>query len=419
MSYREQTRGIMGMHGRGEKIPAHRFLFATGIENSYPTITGKNGESIRRDELESTGFYQHWREDLELLRDLKVEYLRYGPQYYRAHLGDGRYDWEFTDLSFGRLKEIGVVPIADLCHFGLPDWIGSYQNPDWPDLFASFARAFAQRYPWVRLITPVNEIFVNATFSAQRGWWNDRLKDDRSFVTALKHMCKANLRAEEEILQVQPNAIFIQSEATACYHERTREAGRRASIENEKRFLSFDLSYGHHVNSDMYEYLFDNGMSRQEYHWFLEHGDGMRPHCVMGSDYYGGNEHWVAVEGPMKSAGPVLGYAVLARQYFDRYHLPLMLTETNTMDPQTAPDWLHHQWACIRELRRIAIPVMGFTWYSLLDQVDWDVALREVNGKENPVGLYDLNRQPHPIRNAYRDLIAEWRDQMPMDVQYG
>jgi beta-glucosidase/6-phospho-beta-glucosidase/beta-galactosidase len=395
------------------------FMFATGIENSYPVVTGKKGENVRRDELESTGFYRRWREDFELLAELGVEYLRYGPQYYRVHTGDGRYDWGFADETFARLKELNVTPIADLCHFGLPDWIGDFQNPDWPELFAAYASAFASRFPWVRLMTPVNEIFVNSTFSALHGWWNERLKSDRAFVTALRHMCKATLRAEEEILKVQPEAIFIQSEATAYYHQRSRKADGRARCENEKRFLSFDLCYGNRVGSEMYEYLMDNGLTRAEYHWFLDHGPEMRPHCVMGSDYYGSNEHWVPAEGPIESAGPVFGYAILARQYYERYHLPVMLTETNTMDAAQAPAWLHHQWACVRELRRVAIPVMGFTWYSLLDQVDWDVALREVRGTENPVGLYDLNRHPHPARDAYRDLVAEWRGEMPMLVEYG
>ena len=31
-----------------------------------------------------------------------------------------------------------------------------------------------------------------------------------------------------------------------------------------------------------------------------------------------------------------------------------------------------------------------FTWYSLTDQVDWDIALREANGRVNALGFYDL-----------------------------
>ena len=40
------------------------------------------------------------------------------------------------------------------------------------------------------------------------------------------------------------------------------------------------------------------------------------------------------------------------------------------------------------------VPVVGFTWYRLTDQVDWDIALREPLGNVDPVGLFDLNRDP-------------------------
>ncbi len=51
---------------------------------------------------------------------------------------------------------------------------------------------------------------------------------------------------------------------------------------------------------------------------------------------------------------------------------------------------------------------MGFTWYSLTDQVDWDTALRENNGRVNPLGLYDLDRNPRAVGRAYKALIANW-----------
>ena len=90
-------------------------------------------------------------------------------------LATGRYDWSFADETFGVLKTLDIVPIVDLCHFGVPDWIGNFQNPDFPALFAEYASAFAQRFPWVQLYTPVNEMFVCATFSAAYGWWNEQL----------------------------------------------------------------------------------------------------------------------------------------------------------------------------------------------------------------------------------------------------
>ncbi len=190
------------------------FIFATGIECSYPTITGRNGKRRRIDEMEKCFHYQRWRDDLNLVREIGIRHLRYGPPYYRMHLGPGRYDWSFSDEVFAEMRRLEIEPIVDLCHFGVPDWIENFQNPEWPAHFVEYARAFARRYPWVRCYTPVNEIFVGAKLSALDGFWNEQLHTEEGFVTALKHMCRANLLAMADILRERSDALFIQSEST-------------------------------------------------------------------------------------------------------------------------------------------------------------------------------------------------------------
>ena len=64
-------------------------------------------------------------------------------------------------------------------------------------------------------------------------------------------------------------------------------------------------------------------------------------------------------------------------------------------------------------MRNDGIPILGFTWYSLIDQVDWDTALREDNGNVNPLGLYDLDRNIRAVGKAYKQLIKDWRDVLP------
>lgn len=385
-------------------------MFATGVENSYPTIEWK-GKTIRQDELAKTKHYERWREDFQLLQELGIEYLRYGAPYYTAHTGPERYDWSFTDETFGALKAQKVTPIADLCHFGVPDWIGNFQNSDWPRLFAEYAQAFARRFPWVRFYTPVNEIFIAATFSAQLGWWNERLKSDQAFVNALKHLCKANVLAMHAILKERPDAIFVQSESTQYFHPEGPKCEDAARRYNEKRFLSLDLTYGHHLNATIYEYLLDNGMSRDEYHWFLQHH--VRSRCVMGNDYYETNENLVHEDGSVSLSGEIFGYYPITRQYFRRYSLPVMHTETNGLGGHDAVKWLYKEWANVHRLKKDGVPIVGFTWYSLQDQVDWDTGLREDNGRVNPLGLCNLDRKINPVGHAYKKLIGQWRHTLP------
>jgi beta-glucosidase/6-phospho-beta-glucosidase/beta-galactosidase len=386
-------------------------MFATGIENSIPKI--QNGR-VRVDQMEACGHYRHWRQDFDLVEDLGLRYLRYGPPLHTTLLGPERYDWEFADVTFAELRRRNIIPIVDLCHFGVPDWIGDFQNPDFPEHFARYSAAFARRFPWVQLYTPVNEMFICAQFSAKYGWWNEQGTTDLTFVTALKHIVRANVLAMQEILAVRADAIFIQSESSEYFHAENPAAIKPAEIENSKRFLSLDLNYGHRLDSEMYEYLMDNGLTREEYHFFL--GNSLRHHCILGNDYYWTNEHRVSADGLSRASGEIFGYSEITRQYYARYRLPVMHTETNIAEGPNgdeAVNWLWKEWANVLRVRNDGVPTVGFTWYSLTDQVDWDVGLREQNNRVHPVGLYDLNREIRPVGLSYKQLIQDWREVLP------
>ncbi|PVE23538.1 glycoside hydrolase family 1 [Microvirga sp. KLBC 81] len=388
------------------------FMFATGIENSIPTI---NNGRTRIDQMEKCGHYKYWRTDFDLLTELDVQVLRYGPPLHTTFLGPGRYDWSFADVTFAEIERRNIIPIVDLCHFGVPDWIGNFQNPDFPELFATYAEAFAHRFPWVQLYTPINEMFICAQFSAAYGWWNEQMRSDCAFVTALKHLVRANVLAMERILKVRPDSLFVQSESSEYFHAENPRAIKPAEILNARRFLSLDLNYGRRVDSEMYELLMDGGMTREEYHFFLNRSS-LRHHCIMGNDYYVTNEHRVRADGSTTAAGDVFGYDDITRQYYDRYKLPVMHTETNLMEGSKgdeAVDWLWKQWANVLRVRNTGVPIVGFTWYSLTDQMDWDVALREENNHPTPVGLYDLDRNIRPVGRCYKQLIKEWCNVLP------
>ena len=388
------------------------FMFATGVENSTPKIAGGK----RVDEFASCKHYERWRDDFDCVQDQGLRFLRYGPHLYTTFLGQGRYDWSFADETLSELRRRGISVIADLCHFGVPDWIGDFQNSDFPELFAAYARDFALRYPWIQLYTPINEMYICAKFSALLGWWNERLSSEMAFVKALRNIVRGNVLAMEEILKVRRDAIFIQSESSEHYHPVLPDAIGQAEFHNQHRYLSLDLNYGHPVNATMYEYLLDNGLSREDYDFFRR-AAALRTRCILGNDYYPTSEQWAFPDGHTEGAGEVLGYSEITRQYFDRYHIPVMHTETNMAQGEQGDEavrWLRKEWSNVVRVRDAGIPTVGFTWYSITDQVDWDSMLTLDRGMVNPLGLYDLDRNIRPVGRAYKELIAVWGALLPV-----
>jgi hypothetical protein len=209
----------------------------------------------------------------------------------------------------------------------------------------------------------------------------------------------------QAILARRPDAVFITSESSEFYQACCPEPEliRIAAFENERRFAPIDLAYAHPVSEGMRAHMIDHGLKAEDYDWFM--GQELPRRTVLGVDYYEWNEKLIDTEGHPQALGELFGWYVIANQYYDRYRRPLMHTETNRLDAREAPRWLWRQWHNLRLIQKAGVPVIGFTWYSLNDQVDWDIALSEPLGNVNPVGLFDLNRDARPVAQAYRRLI--------------
>jgi len=382
------------------------FAFATGIECSNPTIVDAAGKRIRRDMLDECGHYKQWRSDLQLVKELGTPVLRYGLPNHRIHLRPDRYDWSFADDAMNEIKRLGIAPILDLLHFGIPDWLGDFQNPEMPMHFAAYAGAVAQRYPWVRGYTPVNETYVSSRNSGWHGLWNERLRTERAFITALKHLVAANLLASAAIARHRPNAVFITSESAEYTHHVSTNPSHDVKLNNKLIFLPMDLLYSKSPDADVLLFAQDNGLTRDEFMWFMRTSpSGFQ---IMGNDYYGHNEKLLLPDGTLMYGEDVLGWYLITLRYYRRYYKPVMHTETSTPNPDENPRWLWKQWANVLRMRRDGIPVLGFTWYPLTDHIDWDTQLAEKNGRVNHAGLYDMDRQPRAVAHEYRKLIQEF-----------
>jgi beta-glucosidase len=350
------------------------FLFASGIENS--------------DQMGACGHYARWEEDLALAQALGLTALRYGPAYHRAHVGPDAFDWNIADEPMGRLRDLGLTVIADLCHGAVPTWLRGFDDPAFPVLFAEYARAFARRYAWIRHFTPIDAIFLRAVE-----------RTDATFVAVLRNLCMAHELAVEAITAERRDAIIVQTESLEYFHPAGHAAAPEADRLNGLKLLALDLTLGRELSPGRAAYLHRHGVSSNDLQFFRERrvpaqrwiGLGYSPSC----------EHRVAVSGRQTTARQAIGFRRLAADYYRRYRLPLFHCGTHRPG-SGATAWLADQWRDTLALRSAGIPVTGFTWYPLTDRV-------EGNAQVQPVGLYDLKRRVRPVGAAYRALMARWK----------
>ena len=373
------------------------FVVASGIECSAPLIAG----GVRQDELVKTGHRDRVEEDLALVASFGIRYLRYGIPFHVVAADPRSLDWTWTDRAMTALQANGLEPIVDLLHFGLPDDLSGFGDPRLPDRFVAFVAAFAERFPWVRYYTPVNEPLISARFSAQLGWWNERRTDDRSFVAAIDGAAACAVLGMAAIRERRPDAIFLQSDTCEGYEPAVPEAQAQAQFLNELRFVAWDLTYGRRPGESVCAWLAANGLDAQRLDWFAANGSSAG--CIVGHDFYAGNEWLIDADGSARLRDDPAGYVGQAREYHDHFGLPFMLSETNA-EGVGAEGWLATVWNDALALRDAGLPIRGVCWYGFVDHVDWDSALREDAGRANHCGLVGLDRKTHPVGERYREL---------------
>jgi len=147
-------------------------------------------------------------------------------------------------------------------------------------------------------------------------------------------------------------------------------------------------------------------MAREDLDWFQEHP---APLDVVGLDYYPHSEHqWRLGDDDVviDETRPLplqLGPAELVRQYHQRLGRPLLFAETGAPgDDATKLAWLSRLVAEARAVRAEGVPLIGLTWWGLIDQVDWSHGLRRFHHDIDPTGLYELR---------WRD--GRWRETDP------
>jgi dTDP-4-dehydrorhamnose reductase len=376
------------------------------------------------DQLSFSGHASRER-DLELFADLGISAIRYPVLWERtAPRGLRSADWTWPDARLSRLRQLKLRPVVGLLHHGSGPADTSLVDPAFPERLAAYARAVAERYPWVEDYTPVNEPLTTARFSGLYGHWYPHGRDNVTFARALLTQCRAVALSMREVREVNPRARLVQTEDLGKTFA-TRALRYQAEFENERRWLTFDLLCGRLDRSHlMWAFLVEAGASESELDWFLENPC---PPDVVGVNHYvtserflderlerypphthGGNglNVYADVEAVRARAEGCAGPRALLSEVWERYRLPVAVTEAHlgcTREEQLR--WLAEVWAAARALRDEGADVRAVTAWALLGSFDWNSLVTEARGHYEP-GVFDL-RGGEPRPTALARLIKE------------
>ena len=299
-------------------------------------------------------------------------------------------------------------------HHGSGPLFTDLLDPEFPEKLARYARAVAERYPWLDAYTPVNEPLTTARFSALYGHWYPHARDVRAFARALINQVKGTILAMREIRAVNPSAQLIQTEDLG-HVTSTEPLAYQAEFENERRWLTWDLLCGRVTPTgradEMYLHLRSAGLSVAELFWI---DDRPCPPDVIGINHYvtsdrfldhrldrypahthGGNGRDRYADVETARLTPTWGPDGPLKEAWGRYRLPLAVTECHlwsTREEQLR--WLLEGRHTAQRLKtHWGMDIRAITAWSLFGAYDWQNLLtRETNHYET--GAFDSRHVP-------------------------
>lgn len=367
--------------------------------------------------------------DIDLIAGLGLAALRY-PILWESIAPDApeRCDWSWHDRQLARLHDLPTRVIGGLVHHGSGPRYTDLLDDQFAVGLARHALAAAQRYDWIADWTPVNEPLTTARFSALYGHWYPHRREEGAFWRALLNQIDAIRLSMAAVRQVNPAARLIQTEdlgqtfATAALRD-------QAVHDNLRRWATWDLLTGrlgpsHPLWPRIAAFGLGDRLRRIQddpcppdiigiNHYltsdrFLDHRLGRYPLSRHGGN---GRRRYADVEAIRALDPAPPGLAGALREAWDRYHIPLALTEVhNGCTREEQARWLTDAWDESIALRAEGVDVRAVTSWAVFGSQGWNTLLTAPGRYE--VGAFDVSSgRPRPTLTA--QLIQQLSDGAP------
>ena len=369
-------------------------------DGKCPSIWDVAGKHIKNGDTchEACDHYHRYKEDVALMKELGLKSYRFSVSMCRVMPEEGRINpkgLEFYKNLVAELRAAGIEPLCTIYHWDLPVWVqnkGGWKNDKIVDWYLQYAEAVVGalsdqvRY-WMTFNEPQCFIMLAYVTGAMAPFRHDVLSFRKHH---MRNMLMAHGRCVRLIRRIAktPPKIGI-AMAASCYIPDSEDAAGLADAAKK----SFESSVGEGSNA---LYMDPIGLGRpskmlrrvlsaEDLKIISEPMDFVGVNVYQPSNGMLNKKAYAAENHPKTSLGWVVDGRCLywtVRQYWERYHLPVMVTENG----MAANDIVSSDGAChdpervrflddfLSNLKRAAdegIPVLGYQHWSIMDNFEW------------------------------------------------
>jgi beta-glucosidase/6-phospho-beta-glucosidase/beta-galactosidase len=313
-----------------------------------------------------------WK-DYEDLVSTGIYTVREGICWSSVEISEYEYDFSEVKNRMDAAEAFGIQQIWDLVHFGYPDGLFP-THPRFNDRFVALCEAFARFYSHHSdqplFVVPFNEISFLS-------WLSGEVGGTVPFVTKngweIKYrLCEAAINGIQTIQRLCSDAKILMVEPLIKIHSEEENDRQLIHDLNEIQFQAMDIVTGRICpelggNSSLIDFVGVN------YYWDCQW------------DHHKGPLPWPETEPKRAKLSDLLA------EVYDRYEIPVVLTETGHYGDSRIP-WLMEITQECKKAIESGVDLRAICLYPIIDRPDWDNL--EAYCK---CGLWDLDEQKNRI----------------------
>lgn len=339
--------------------------------------------------------YHRYKEDVALMKEMGLKSYRFSVSWCRVMPEKGKVNpkgLEFYKNLIHELKKEGIEPLVTLYHWDLPVWVeneGGWKSPKIIDYYLEYVKVVVDALSSeVRYWMTFNEPQVFIMLSYVVGTFAPFKHHLLTFKNHLRHMLLAHGKAVKLIREraTQTPTIGIAMAATTYIPDEETEAGIDFA-----RKQSFETTIGEGSNS-LYMDPIGLGKASPMLRKKLSEQDLQiisEPIDFIGVNVYQPSNPLFNKEFANNKSKTMLDWVVdgrtlywTVRHYYERYHLPIMVTENGMANPDVVSadgkvhdkmrqDFLHEFLSNLKRAADEGIPVIGYQHWSVMDNFEW------------------------------------------------